>query len=141
METQVRTRPSRTSRRFNLISAGLAFALWGGWAFIVNQAAADNPWVSGLTQGIGSFVITLIMVCAVAWLYHQMSSWPTVWPLVLPALIVVAVTGSCLATAHALVGTPNIVRTIAPALSVAFVFNLYTARKLHRGEHASREAS
>jgi len=44
------------------------------------------------------------------------------------------VTGSCLAAAHALVGTRNIIQTIAPALTVAFVFNVYTAVKLRRQE-------
>ena len=118
--------PARTSRHFNLISAALAFAMWGGWAFHVNRGA--SPWVSGLTQGIGSFVITLMMVRAVAWLYHRLSPFPL--GLVWPAVIVVAVTGTCLATAHALVGTANIAKTIAPALSVAFAFNIYTAIKL-----------
>jgi hypothetical protein len=128
---------ARTSRRFNLISAAFAFALWGGWAYYVNTEAAGkggraSPLSSGLTQGGGSFIITLIMVRAVAWLYHHLPAHPT--RLVLPALITVAVTGSCLATAHGLVGTPNIVQTIAPALSVAFAFNIYTAVKLRKEE-------
>jgi len=51
--------------------------------------------------------------------------------MILPATITVAITGSCLATAHAIVGTPEIIPTIAPALIVAFSFNLYTTFKLH----------
>ena len=129
--------PARTSRRFNLISAALAFALWGGWAYYVNirtagEGAGASPLSSGLTQGTGSFMITLILVRAVAWLYHRLPDHPT--RLVLPGLITVAATGSCLATAHALVGTPDIVQTIAPALSVAFAFCIYTAFKLRRAE-------
>ncbi len=129
--------PTRTSRRFNLISAALAFALWGGWAYYVNaEAVAEggraSPLSSGLTQGTGSFLITLIMVHAVAWLCHHLPDCSM--RLVLPALITVAVTGSCLAAAHALVGTRNIIQTIAPALTVAFVFNVYTAVKLRRQE-------
>lgn len=119
--------PTRTSRRFNLISAPLAFALWGGWAYWVNTETAlegerASPLSSGLTQGVGSFIITLIMVRAVAWLYNHVPAHLT--RMVLPALITVAVTGSCLATAHALVGTADIVQTIAPALTVAFAFNI-----------------
>ena len=111
----------------------MAFALWGGWAYFVNHRAADetgrsSPVTSGLTQGIGSFVITLLMVRSVTWLYHRLPAKPA--RIVLPATATVAVTGSCLATAHALVGTPNIAQTIAPALSVAFAFNIYTAAKL-----------
>lgn len=141
--------PARTSWQFNLISAALAFALWGGRAFFVNSrtegAAGRSPaWVSGLTQGVGSFVITLIMVRAVAWLYHRLPDHPV--RLVIPAVATVAVTGSCLATAHALVGTRSIVQTITPALSVAFAFNIYTAVKLRQKDggmesHASEGSS
>ena len=134
--------PARTSRRFNLISAALAFALWGGWAYYVNAIAAGgggraSPLASALTQGTGSFVITLIMVRAVAWLYHRVPASPL--RLVVPALTTVAVTGSCLATAHALVGTPDIVQTIAPPLSVAFSFCVYTAFKIQRVESRAAE--
>lgn len=129
--------PTRTSRRFNLISAGLAFMLWGGWAYWVNtettiEGERASPLSSGLTQGAGSFIITLIMVRTVAWLYYHLPAHST--RMVLPALTTVAVTGSCLATAHALVGTPDIVQTIAPALTVAFAFNIYTTVKLRREE-------
>ena len=128
--------PTRTSLRFNLISAVLAFTLWGGWAYYVNsettvEGGRISPLGSGLTQGTGSFIITLIMVRAVAWLYHHLPAHPT--RLVLPGLITVTVTGGCLATVHALVGTPNIVKTIAPALTVACVFNIYTS--VRSGEH------
>jgi hypothetical protein len=138
---QVAKTTSRTSRRFNLISAGMAFILWGAWAFWANRDATvaggyTSPLSSGLTQGAGSFIITLIMVRAVTWLYHHLPTHSA--RLVLPALITVAVTGSCLATAHALVGTPHIIRTIAPAISVAFLFNVYTAFKLRRSERGRR---
>jgi ABC-type antimicrobial peptide transport system permease subunit len=86
-------------------------------------------YISGLTQGLGSFVITLIMVRFVTALYSHV---PRSTQLVLPALLTVAATGTCLASIHALVGTRDIVRTIAPALSVAFVFNVFTAAKLRR---------
>lgn len=120
----------------------MAFTLWGAWAFWVNSDAAgeggwSSPLSSGLTQGGGSFIITLIMVRAVTWLFHHLPARST--RLVLPALITVAVTGSCLATAHTLVGTPHIVRTIAPAISVAFLFNVYTAVKLGRMEAAEED--
>jgi hypothetical protein len=132
--------PAKTSRQFNLASATMAFALWGGWAYYVNHRAADetghsSPVTSGLTQGIGSFVITLLMVRAVTWLYHRLPLNPA--RNILPAIATVAVTGSCLATAHALVGTPNIAQTIAPALFVAFVFNVYTAARLKREDERS----
>jgi len=128
---------AKADRQFNLVSATIAFVLWGGWACYVNhqvtsETGRSSPVTSGLTQGIGSFVITLLMVQAVTWLYHRLPVNQA--RTVLPAL---AVTGSCLATAHALVGTPNIAKTIAPALSVAFAFNVYTATRLWREDERS----
>ena len=126
--------PARTSRRFNLVSAILAFVLWGVWAYIVNGGAITGtvrgaPLAAAITQGCGSFIATLIMVSLVTWLYNLLPVNST--RRILPAIITVAITGSCLATAHAIVGTPEIIPTIAPALIVAFSFNLYTTFKLH----------
>ena len=123
--------PVRTSTHFDLISAGLGFLVFGSWAFYVNRAGA-SPLVSGVTQGTGSFLLTLAMVRAVAWLYHRMSHFRSGLDLVLPAAIIVSVSGTCLASAHTLVGTPNIIKTISPALSVALFFNIFTATKLRR---------
>lgn len=131
------TNPARTSRAFNVASAILAFVLWGGWAYWVNSrgaapARAASPLTSALAQGTGSFIITLILVRAVAWFYHRLPAHPA--RLVLPGVFTVTVTGSCLAAAHTLVGTSDIVRTIVPALSVAFAFCVVTAFKIQRAE-------
>lgn len=127
---------SRTSARFNLTSAGLAFLFWGGWAWWINSRADDDadrasPLVSGLVQGTGSFLITLIMVGAVTWIFHRMPDSPI--RLVLPAVLVVLVTGTTMATAHAIAGTANIATTIAPPLITALLFNILTAFQLQRG--------
>ncbi len=134
--------PARTSRRFNLISAILAFVLWGGWAYVVNGGANTEtvrgaPLAAAITQGCGSFIATLIMVRLVSWLYNLLPV--TFMRMILPAIITATITGSCLATAHAIVGTPEIIRTIAPALIVAFCFNLYTTFKLQ--DSANDQAS
>ena len=55
--------------------------------------------------------------------------------------IVVTVTGSALVLAHIAVGAPNLARTVSPALSVAFLFNLFTANKLRRERPPSEESS
>ena len=119
----------RTSKAFTLLSASFAFMLWGTWAYYVNNDSSPSTRiVSALTQGTASFLITLFMVHAVTWCYRQLS---TRWAqLIVPALLTVSVTGTCLACAHYAVGTANILATIAPALSVAFVFCVITAAKL-----------
>ena len=127
--------PARTSVHFDLISATLGFLLFGSWAFFVNWAGGRegaSPWASGLTQGVGSFLITLVMVRAAAWLYHRMSHLRAGLDRLVPVVIIVLGTGTCLASAHALVGTPQILTTISPGLGVAFVFNLFTVTKLRQ---------
>lgn len=132
----------KTSSQFQVAAASLAFLMWGGWAFWINggaelltphsTASLDTPVISGLTQGSCSFVITLFMVHLVTALYRVV---PRSTQLVVPGMVTVAATGSCLAAAHALVGTPEIARTIAPALVVAFLFNVFTAVKLRRNDN------
>ena len=111
------------------LSATVAFALWGGWAFFVNSAPSNYSGViAGLTQGSASFIITLLMVHSVQFfngLFRQHFV-----KLLAPALITVACTGSGLVIVHKLASTPNIFTTIAPALTVAFVFCIFTSYQL-----------
>ncbi len=131
----------RTTSLYNLASAIAAFVMWGGWAFYVNSRNSDSSGiVSGIAQGTASFTITLLMVHAITFLYHKFNH--LLLKLVLPALLTVSVTSTCLVLIHLLVGTPHIVSTIAPALSVAFAFCLLTTFKLNRIDQAeTQEAS
>ncbi len=122
---------SHLNRLFVLSSAFFAFVVWGGWAFYINSS--PNPTTSikaGIIQGSASFIITLLMVRSVAWLFTQ---WPKshlqLW---LPALITVGFTGTCLVSIHYVAGTPHIFHTVAPPLSVAFMFCLLTTYKLRK---------
>ncbi len=122
-----------TSRKFNLISAALSLMLWGTWGWYANsQPGADggSAIVSGLTQGIGSSFVTLIMVRSVAWLYHRLSQNPLA--MILPAIITVTSAGTCMTLAHMAVGTQNIFGTLAPPLTVATLFNVFTTFKISR---------
>lgn len=118
-----------TSARYNLVSALVAFVTWGSWAYYINH---DHGWqrglISGFAQGALSFCMTLVVVRIVTYLYHRL---PRValreW---VAAGLTTAVAASCLAVVHYLVGTPNIIKTIAPGLSVAFTFGVVTAYKL-----------
>jgi hypothetical protein len=135
---------SYTSRRFNLISAALSFMLWGTWGWYANsqpQPGADggSAVVSGLTQGIGSSFVTLIMVRSVAWLYHRLSQNPLA--MILPAIITVTSAGTCMTFAHMAVGTQNIFGTLAPALTVATLFNVFTTFKISRLSETSADYS
>jgi hypothetical protein len=128
MDIQTARDNNRTSR-YGLVSAALAFVLWGGWAYYVNRGGSVGTGVmSGLTQGLASFTITLLMVRAIQWLQGFFSR--RLYQIALPPLLTVAFTGSCLLMLHLLAGTPNIAMTILPALSVAYLFCLVTAIRL-----------
>lgn len=121
----------RTSRYFNLLSAIFAFILWGGWAYHINsQTSTQSGIVAGLTQGTASFLITLFMVHAITLLFHRFHHPFT--KVLLPAVIVVCCTSLFLYTVHLVMGTPRILATILPALTVAFSFCLFTSFKLLR---------
>lgn len=121
----------RTSRLFNLISAVLAFLLWGSWAYVTNSGESMNRGiVAALTQGTASFVMTLFMVQAVTYLFHRFDR--PLAKVVVPALIVNCCTTFCLVNVHTLMGTPRILATILPALMVAFSFCMFTAWRLLR---------
>jgi len=119
----------RVSLAFKVISAILAFVLWGGWAFYINEAS-DTRLVSAITQALASFSITLILVHMVTFIFHRLPV--TLMRIALPAIISISITGSGLVLAHTCAGTSRIFFTIAPALAVAFVFCIYTTLKLHR---------
>ena len=126
---ELRTRLTDAGRAFKLISAFLAFFLWGGWAFYVNgDSGLGTRLISGMVQGSASFVITLVMVRTVSWLFHNLPVNPLRF--ILPSLITVSTTGSCLALVHYVAGTPKILHTICPALAVAFSFCIFTTFKL-----------
>lgn len=131
MKKNLSKQKPRTSRLFNVLSAFLAFLIWGGWAFYINGSPDINKGlISGFTQGVASFTITLLMVHLVTWFfYHLPGNW---LQLPLAALLTTSITGSCLAGIHFVVDTPKILYTISPALSVAFAFCWYTAYKLRK---------
>lgn len=119
----------RTSWLFNLISAFLAFLLWGGWAYHINSASSPaSGAVAALTQGMASFLITLFMVHAITFLFHHFQK--PIAKVILPAILVNCVTGFFLVSVHTLMGTPRVFATILPALTVAVSFCIFTACKL-----------
>ena len=128
---------TRTSIGYRAVSAAVAFSIWGAWAFFINGKAGDTGrLISAAAQGSASFIITLIMVSAVTRIFNLL-------PIsraraVLPSIITVVCTGSCLTLMHFIVGTEEIARTISPALTVATLFCLHTTAKLEKAEKETR---
>lgn len=121
----------RTSDAYKLGSALAAFLLWGGWAWYVNGADSEwNTLLAALAQGTSSFLITLVLVALVTRLYNAFEHpFARLW---LPALVLVVLSSSLLLLVHLWVGTEELLYTILPPSTVAFMFSLFTTIKMHK---------
>lgn len=122
----------KTNSNYNLISAVLALLLWGGWSFYINSKvdSLEHGIISGMTQGICSFIITLFMTFLIDKQFNYFKNDTT--KLFLPPICTVLLTGSFLTTVHHLIGTPSILYTLTPVLTVAFLFAVVTNFKLYK---------
>lgn len=125
----------QTGKYYTFISALLAFLLWGGWAFYINNGSSGNK--SGITQGTCSFIITLLMTHSIAFQYNKLSN--AILKTIFPPLITVSITGSILVSIHIIVGTPSVFYTVSPALTVALIFSFFTVYKLHSSGQKHRK--
>jgi hypothetical protein len=118
----------KNSKKFNLFSAFSAFFIWGGWAFYINGSSIDNGLISGLYQGVSSFVTTLFMAQTVTWFFNLLPKKSTTF--LIPAILTICIIGSSLFTIHRAIDTPEIFYTILPSLTAAFVFCLFVTFQL-----------
>lgn len=116
-----------TAKKYNYVSAFLAFLLWGAWAYYVN-IESHNVLLSALSQGIASAIITLIMIKLLTYFYKLFPK--NGWFFILPSLITVGITSSFVVLIHFIVDTKNIFYTVLPTVIVAFLFALYTTKKI-----------
>lgn len=117
------------SRTHHLPAAGLALLLWGGWAWLANQAAGIAGAVrAGLLQGASSAIITLLMAAVVTRLFMLIPSRSLA--IILPPCLVVSLSTSALYLIHSFGQTPNLWLTILPPSGLAFVFCLYLTLRL-----------
>lgn len=127
-----------TSWTYRLVSAGLAFSVWGGWGYFVNSqeaAPTTSPMISGLLHGLFSSMVTIVMLTSVTWLYRRFAAAGI--RMLIPAVTTSLVTGSCITTAHVMIGTANVPATVIPGLVVAFCFNMVTTQKLHQADQTA----
>lgn len=117
------------SHKRHLPAAGFAFLLWGGWAWLANQAASGSRAIfAGVLQGSASAVITLIMAAIATRLFLRIQSRPLA--VLLPPCLIVSVSSSVLYLIHSLGQTPNLWLTIIPPSGLAFAFCLYLTLRL-----------
>lgn len=114
---------------YNYISAILAFILWGTWAYFMNIESSNNL-LSATTQGISSFVITLIMIKIIKYFYNLFPK--NKFYFIFPSLITVFITSSFVVGIHVFINTQNILITVLPTVIVAFLFALFTTKKISK---------
>ena len=122
----------KNTQRYNFLSALFAFLLWGSWSFYINmsQGSLKAGIISGLAQGICSFIITLFITHLVEKQFNFYQN--TFLKLILPPICTIVLTGSVLLLVHSLIHTHAILKTVAPALTVALIFAFFTNFKLYK---------
>jgi hypothetical protein len=114
-------------KSYNYISAILAFILWGTWAYFIN-IDSSNSIISAIAQGIASFIITLVMIKIIEYFYNLFPK--NKFYFVLPSIITVLITSSFVIGIHIFIDTQNILFTVLPTVIIAFLFALFTTRKI-----------
>lgn len=121
----------KNTQNYSVLSAMFACLLWGAWSFYTNaENGVDVGLIAALTQGISSFLITLFMTYLIE---KQFNAYHKKWTkLLVPPICTVLFTGICLVLAHFIMNTPNIIKTVTPALCVAIIFAFFTNFKLYK---------
>ena len=127
-----RSDTTANSLRGRLFAAAFAFVMWGGWALLANwHGGHQNALMSGLLQGSASAVITLLMALCATALFARLPG-PVLLRIILPPVLIVAVTFNALWLAHTANATPSLWLTILPPSCVAFAYCLYLTLSLAR---------
>jgi hypothetical protein len=113
--------PGIGATRRSLLLASGAFLLYGGWAFMVNRSHGTGAGSRALVvQGSLSFLSTLTITMLMEWAYGRTGP---PWIRVGRAFL-----GGCLPMytltigVHVLVGTPEVVATVAPVLALGTAY-------------------
>ena len=123
---------SKTSTFYKYSAATQGFVLWSAWAFYINSKVSFSAGVtSGLTQGLFSFVSTLIVISLLTRLFNYFQR--PFFKLFLPSLMMVSVLMVVLVLIHHIAGTPKMIQTVTPSLFVAALFCAFTTYKLNVG--------
>jgi hypothetical protein len=123
-----------------LVSAVLGFAAFGAWAALANWShGAHARLVAGVTQGTLSFctTFTISMVAEVICATTRRRA----LQLALSTVGTASVLAMALAAVHAAVGTPEIVRTIAPSVLSGTIFCTSYVLVLRRAQEGRAHAT
>lgn len=117
----------------SLVHMAFGFLLMGGWALFANRAhGLQAAWLPALAQGVVSALLTGVIKRALEWMDGRFAG-PLAF--LLPPVVTASAVLATLFTIHSLIGTPELVATIAFPWSLstlyAFIYNaaLVRARK------------
>ena len=111
---------------YKYISISGAFIIWGFWAFYINPGSWESRLLSAICQAVLSATATALMITSIKWFLKYFKN------IFIAPLIVTSLTTACGLSVHFLIGTAEIIATLAPALTVALIFSLITSYNLSR---------
>jgi LytS/YehU family sensor histidine kinase len=122
----------RTFAGSTFAHVGFAFLAMGGWALFANSGhGLAAAWLPALSQGVLSGLITLVLKRALEAMSPRFAG---ALAYVVPPAITAGAVLALLACVHKLIGTPEIVRTIAVPWSVSTFYAIVYAATLARGQ-------
>ncbi len=118
---------------YDILSASIAFVLWGLWAYIVNIGkGASSPYFYAIVQGMFSFAMTIVIVRVLHYFWLKMQGLPLAD--LAPVVFTVFLTGTVLVLIHLLIATPNLFATVMAPLTVSFLFCMFTVKKFKKSK-------
>ena len=115
--------------RASAVHVAVAFVAMGGWALFANRAHGSAALAPALVQGTISGLITLVMKRVLEAFCARLNG-PLAF--VLPPLATASVILALLISIHRLIGTPEILATIAVPWSVSTGYAIIYAAALRR---------
>jgi hypothetical protein len=114
----------------SLVHMAFGFLLMGGWALFANRAhGLEAAWLPALAQGVVSALLTGVIKRALEWMDGRVAG-PLAF--VLPPIATALGVMTTLVAVHSLIGTPELVATIAFPWSLstlyAFIYNAALVR-------------
>lgn len=116
--------------RSSLVHMAFGFLLMGGWALFANRAhGLQAACLPALAQGVVSALLTGLIKRALEWMDGRFAGAPA---FVLPPVVTASAVLATLFAIHSLIGTPELVATIAFPWSFstlyAFIYNAALVR-------------
>lgn len=111
---------------------GFAFLAMGGWALFANSGhGLGAAWAPALSQGVMSGLITLVLKRALEAMSKRFRGF---FAYIAPPLITASAVLALLVAVHRLIGTPEVLRTIAVPWSVSTLYAVIYSATLARGQ-------